>query len=60
VKLPPISAQQAHYLLAAVLTVECGVRFWLDKKIDAATGAFLIGFWTTAVANDKYNTPTPA
>jgi hypothetical protein len=54
-----LNASQVHYGLATCFTLEAMVRYWLDKHVDASTAGFLIGFWGTAVANDRYNTPSP-
>lgn len=54
-----VTASQLHYGLATVFTVEAMIRFWIDKHLDTQTALFLPAFWATALANDKYNTPTP-
>ena len=53
-----ITAQQLHYALCTGATLALIGRY-IVGHFDAAYGAWLLGFWVTAVGNDKYNTPTP-
>lgn len=57
--LTPKTWTDVHYAMAVAITIEAMARFWKDKHIDASTAGFVVGFWATALGNDKFNTPNP-
>jgi len=59
VKLPTISASQLHYGLATAATLALIYKFVATGHADTTFSGFVVGFWGTAVANDRLNTPVP-
>lgn len=50
-----ISASQVHYALCALATL----KLIFERPFDGGFGAWVIAFWTTGIANDKFNTRDP-
>ena len=47
-----------HYGLAALATLILIVVFAVTRTFNGEFGAFTVGMWTTALANDKVNMPS--
>jgi hypothetical protein len=49
--------QNIHYALAAAGTLVLFGTYIVTKKLDLGFAGFVTGMWTTAVGNDRINTP---
>ena len=54
-----MTAQQLHYGLCTLATLALVYQYAVHQHFDVGYGSFCLGFWVTAVGNDKYNTPNP-